>query len=141
MNSLLRIECLTCQPVSSYTTMDIPIEHSSGLVISNFRLFGTIIGFFLGISGTSWMIKYRERKTKRKLGQSLLTENQKFLIRLIYDKQGKISQKDLCEVTGFSKSKISRNLVPLEERGLIIREKWGRTYVVYLTEDGSEVIQ
>ncbi len=119
------------------------IEEPSTFFSNNFNIFmfGTIIGFFLGISGTSWMIRYREKKTKSKLGQSLLTENQKFLIRLIYEKQGKISQKDLCEVTGFSKSKISRNLVPLEERGLIIREKWGRTYVVYLTEDGSEVIQ
>lgn len=119
------------------------IEEPSTFFSNNFNIFmfGTIIGFFLGISGTFWMIRYREKKTKSKLGQSLLTENQKFLIRLIYEKQGKISQKDLCEVTGFSKSKISRNLVPLEERGLIIREKWGRTYVVYLTEDGSEVIQ
>ena len=35
----------------------------------------------------------------------------------------------------------SRGYIKIEERGLIIREKWGRTYVVYLTEDGSEVIQ
>ncbi|MHA1779065.1 MAG: helix-turn-helix transcriptional regulator [Candidatus Heimdallarchaeaceae archaeon] len=127
------------------TRYDPPLSQAEqGSIFSSFFnifIFGFVIGLFLGISGTFWLIRYRERKAKREMGLSLLNENQLELIRIIYDHGGKISQRDLCDITGFSKSKISRNLVPLEERGLITREKWGRTYVVYLTETGEEVIE
>ena len=104
-------------------------------------LVGFIVGVLIGISGISWLIRYREKKAMKKIGMTLLTDNQKSLIKIIYDKKGKVSQKDLCDITGYSKSKISRNLVPLELRGLIKREKWGRTYVIYLTDDGRTVIE
>jgi uncharacterized membrane protein len=104
-------------------------------------LVGFIVGVLIGISGISWLIRYREKKAMKKIGMTLLTDNQKTLIKIIYDKKGKVSQKDLCDITGYSKSKISRNLVPLELRGLIKREKWGRTYVIYLTDDGRTVIE
>lgn len=107
----------------------------------NVFLMGIFTGIFLGISGTSWLIRYREKKAMKKLGRTLLTDTQKALIKIVYEKEGKISQRDLCDTTGFSKSKVSRNLVPLEMRGLIRREKWGRTYVVYLTDDGRTVIE
>ena len=104
-------------------------------------LVGFAVGVLIGISGISWLIRYREKKAMKKIGMTLLTDNQKSLIKIIYDKKGKVSQKDLCDITGYSKSKISRNLVPLELRGLIKREKWGRTYVIYLTDDGKTVIE
>ncbi|MBY9001733.1 MAG: winged helix-turn-helix transcriptional regulator, partial [Candidatus Heimdallarchaeota archaeon] len=118
-------------------------EPESSFLTSNYSLFifGIIAGIFLGIASTTWLIRYREKQAIQKLGRVLLNENQKALIKIIYDKKGKISQRDLCEITGYSKSKISRNLVPLEERGLIKRERWGRTYVVYLTDDGRTVIE
>ena len=108
---------------------------------STMFLIGFLVGVFIGVSGISWLIRYREKKAMKKIGMTLLTDNQKDLIQIIYDKNGKVSQKELCDVTGYSKSKISRNLVPLELRGLIKREKWGRTYVIYLTEDGKTVIE
>ncbi len=108
---------------------------------STMFLIGVLVGVFIGVSGISWLIRYREKKAMKKIGMTLLTDNQKDLIQIIYDKNGKVSQKELCDVTGYSKSKISRNLVPLELRGLIKREKWGRTYVIYLTEDGKTVIE
>ncbi|MCE7741963.1 MAG: hypothetical protein GOP50_05850 [Candidatus Heimdallarchaeota archaeon] len=108
---------------------------------STMFLIGLIVGIFIGISGISWLIRYREKKAMKKIGMTLLTDNQKSLIKIIYDKRGKVSQKELCDLTGYSKSKISRNLVPLELRGLIKREKWGRTYVIYLTDDGRTVIE
>ncbi len=108
---------------------------------STMFLIGFLVGIFIGISGISWLIRYREKKAMKKIGMTLLTDNQKNLIKIIYDKNGKVSQKELCDMTGYSKSKISRNLVPLELRGLIKREKWGRTYVIYLTDDGRTVIE
>ena len=110
---------------------------------SKFAMFlaGILVGIFLGISGISWLIRYREKKAMKKMGETLLTENQRALIKIVYERKGKVSQKELCDITGYSKSKISRNLVPLEEKGLIRRDKFGRTYVVYLTNDGIAVIE
>ena len=120
-----------------------PITPAGDTPLSPYLLFilGLIAGIFIGISGVSWLIRHREKKAIKKLGSTLLTETQKTLIKIVYDHKGKVSQKDLCDITGFSKSKISRNLVPLEMRGLVRREQWGRTYVVYLTDDGRTVIE
>ena len=118
-------------------------EEEIGFFESKFAMFlaGILVGIFLGISGISWLIRHREKKTMKKLGATLLTENQRALIKIVYERKGKVSQKELCDITGYSKSKISRNLVPLEEKGLIRRDKFGRTYVVYLTDDGIAVIE
>jgi uncharacterized membrane protein len=118
-------------------------EDEIGFFESKFAMFlaGILVGIFLGISGISWLIRHREKKAMKKMGATLLTENQRSLIRIVYERKGKVSQKELCDITGYSKSKISRNLVPLEEKGLIRRDKFGRTYVVYLTDDGIAVIE
>lgn len=42
-----------------------------------------------------------------------------------------ITQEGLRDVTGYSASKISVEVKKLEERGLIRREKYGRTYRIY----------
>ncbi len=118
-------------------------EDEIGFFDSKFAMFlaGILVGIFLGISGISWLIRHREKKAMKKMGATLLTENQRSLIRIVFERKGKVSQKELCDITGYSKSKISRNLVPLEEKGLIRRDKFGRTYVVYLTDDGIAVIE
>ena len=102
---------------------------------------GIITGIVVGCGITAWVARYIEKRSVQKIGTSLLSENQLELLRIILGNNGKVSQKSLCELTGFSKSKISRNIVPLEERGLLRREKWGRTYVVYITDSGKKVIE
>jgi uncharacterized membrane protein len=82
-----------------------------------------------------------ERKRKAKLERIYLTDTQKELLRIIYEKDKRLQQKDLLELTGFSKSKISRNLTPLVEKGLVIKEKWGREFIVEITEAGKKVVE
>jgi hypothetical protein len=100
-----------------------------------------IIGLLAGIGLTSWLVRFTERRSIKQIGNSLLTDNQKELLRVVFENDGKVSQKDLCDILEYSKSKISRNIVPLEERGMLRREKWGRTYVVYITDSGRKVIE
>jgi uncharacterized membrane protein len=102
---------------------------------------GIVGGLLFGVGGMFWMIRRREKKAVKAIGTTLLSESQIELIRVIYRNDGKVSQKQLCDITGFSKSKISRNIVPLEERGLVRRQKWGRTYVVYLSDSGKAVVE
>ncbi len=104
-------------------------------------ILGPLAGVACGIGGTVWFMKKRETKALKEIGKILLTENEKFILRLISENGGKISQKDLCIETEFTKSKISRNLVSLEKNELITREKWGRNYQIYITDLGRKVVE
>jgi len=52
------------------------------------------------------------------------------LLSIIKERPG-ITQEELRELTGYSASKVSIELKELEEKGLIRREKHGRTYRIY----------
>ncbi len=108
-------------------------------------LFWSIFSPFLGIAlGSIFVIILMRRREKNKMieiEKIFLTENQKILLKTIDEHEGKILQKEIMELTGFTKSKISRNLSPLEEKQLIIKEKWGREYRIFITETGKKVIR
>ena len=52
------------------------------------------------------------------------------LLSIIRESPG-ITQEELRDITGYSASKISVEVKKLEEKGLIRREKYGRTYRIY----------
>lgn len=49
-----------------------------------------------------------------------------------------ITQVEVCDRSGFSRSKVSQTVTDLEKRGLLYREKQGRTYRVYPADDLDE---
>ncbi len=65
-------------------------------------------------------------------GIFLLGEDDEKLIEIV-KMHGKTEQNKLAHLTGYSKPKISRMLRSLEERGLIEREKFKKTYKIKLT--------
>lgn len=87
---------------------------------------GPVSGLITGAFAVLWWMKRRERKAMIKLGTIFLTEDQKILLKHLFDHKGRMSQKEIITVTNKTKSKISRDLVPLEKYGLITKEKWGR---------------
>lgn len=96
---------------------------------------------FAGAGITYLIVKRNQRKTMQKIGNIFLTEAQKTLLIIITERGGTITQGDLVRLTGFSKSKVSRNLAPLEENNFIEREKWGNQYKVSITDQGKKVIE
>ncbi|ASJ07415.1 helix-turn-helix transcriptional regulator [Thermococcus pacificus] len=86
----------------------------AGLVIGG----GTVYGYIL----------YRERKRSGELTH-LRTDEEKVLAIL---KEGPVLQSELAEKLGVSKAKVSILLREMEEKGLIVRVKEGRTYRVEL---------
>jgi DNA-binding HxlR family transcriptional regulator len=102
---------------------------------------GPVCSLACGVGITYWLSRRRTKKIVRDVGTIFLTDDHKLLLKLISDKGGKISQKELVKSTGFTNSKISRNLRTLEENQLIEKEKWGREYRIYLTETGQKVIK
>ncbi|MCK4896725.1 MAG: winged helix DNA-binding protein, partial [Candidatus Heimdallarchaeota archaeon] len=99
------------------------------------------LGLTIGGIAVFWLMRKRQKKAMKKMGKIFLSKDQKLLLNLIYENDGKISQQQLINLTNFTKSKISRNLTPLLSFGLIEKEKWGREYRVFLTEIGKKMIK
>jgi len=102
---------------------------------------GPVCSLACGTGITYWISRRRTRKIVRDVGTIFLTDDHKLLLRLISEKGGRISQKELVKTTGFTNSKVSRNLRMLEENQLIQKEKWGREYRIILTDTGYRVIE
>lgn len=65
--------------------------------------------------------------------KKLLNEDEAKIVEIVLENEG-ITQDSLHFRTGFSHSKLSMILKKLEERDIIVREKFGRTYKLYLSE-------
>ena len=106
-----------------------------------FSIIGPILGLGIGIILTLWIMRRRERKAVKEIGAVFLNESQKILLKNIYESGGKILQRELARKIGFTRSKTSRNLISLEQQGMIKRERWGRNTIIRITKTGEKVIE
>ncbi len=67
------------------------------------------------------------------VAEKVLEGDEKTIFHLIVENEG-ITQDSLHFKTGFSHSKISMLIKKLEERNLIYRERFGKTYRIYLSD-------
>jgi len=102
---------------------------------------GPVLGTILGATSVYWWMRKKGKKSLEKIGKIFLTDDQKLILKIVLDNEGKITQKELIKRTKFTKSKISRNLFPLEEYGLLRKEKWGREFKCYITETGEKMLE
>jgi len=65
---------------------------------------------------------------------NILTDDEKSLIELIRE-HGSISQKEIVDITGLTKPKVSRMISDLENRGMVRKVKIGRINKIALSED------
>ncbi|TET90904.1 MAG: hypothetical protein E3J35_04515 [Methanomassiliicoccales archaeon] len=70
-----------------------------------------------------------------KLAIRLLTGDERKMFRRIVDAGGEVLQKDLVAEGTFSKAKVTRLLDKLESKRLIVRERYGATNRVRISED------
>ena len=100
-----------------------------------------LCGVIGGASIVYWLMKRKEKRVLKDAVTTFLADDQKLLLRIIVESEGRITQKEIIEKTGFTKSKTSRNLIPLEKNDLITKERWGREYRIYITDKGRKVIE
>ncbi|WP_459201952.1 helix-turn-helix transcriptional regulator [Methanococcus sp. CF] len=65
---------------------------------------------------------------------NILTDEEKGLIELIRE-HGSISQKEIVDITGLTKPKVSRMISDLEQRGMVRKVKIGRINKIALSQD------
>ena len=86
------------------------------------------------------LLRQKKETSVKEFTQMLFTSDEILILKTVEEKDGKMAQQELEEATGYSKSKVSRHLSLLEEKGLITRERFGRTNIVYLTEDARKYL-
>jgi uncharacterized membrane protein len=129
---------LVSSNVLFFALFDEPIRETPRIWIP---LVSSIIGITFGATAVFLWTRRREKKTLKKIGSIFLADDQKLLLKLLVEAEGRLSQKDFIKLTGYTKSKISRNLIPMEKQGLITKEKWGREFRIYITKEGRKVIE
>lgn len=82
----------------------------------------------------SFMLFRFKRSRKIKTVLSVLHEGERRVIELLMGKEGICDQRFLVKTTGFSKAKMSRIILDLEERGLVTKTRRGRTNIIELSE-------
>jgi uncharacterized membrane protein len=90
-----------------------------------------LVGFPLG----SLLTYILMRRGKREEGDLMdfLTLDERKLVEVVKEK-GEVFQEELPELTGFSKPKISRMIAELSDRRILSKEKYGKTYIIRLSE-------
>ncbi|NOZ59997.1 MAG: winged helix-turn-helix transcriptional regulator [Euryarchaeota archaeon] len=95
-----------------------------------------IAGIAAGALFYMWAKPEEEKKQDSKsyaILERALSEDEALLIEIIRENEG-ITQDSLRFRTGFSKSKVSALLLNLEKKGIITRERLGRTYKVFIAD-------
>ncbi len=117
-------------------------EERTALVQSAWIIIITLAGgISVGAVVVFLLMKRKERGILKEITSIYLTDDQKEILTIVVENEGKIIQGDLIRISGFSKSKISRNLTPLEANGFINRERWGRESKIFLTDKGKKVLK
>lgn len=74
-----------------------------------------------------------KKSEKLETAMKLLSDDEATVLRIIAENEG-ITQDSLRARTEFSNSKMSMIIKKLEEKDLIVREKFGKTFKVYLSD-------
>jgi len=102
-------------------------------------VFFTFSGFVLVIYSLKDIIREMkpeiryEKRNELELVLKLLNKDEAEVLKIIYENEG-ITQDSIHFRTGFSHSKVSMIIKKLEEKDLIYREKFGKTYKCYLSD-------
>ena len=104
-----------------------------------------IILAFLGGAGIAVLVGFfvymkRVKPAESELVSSLLTVTEQEVIIAINQDSGVSTQRRICEKTGYSKSKVSQILAKLEEKDVLIRERWGRTNKVTISNPSFKTL-
>ncbi|MHA1555839.1 MAG: helix-turn-helix transcriptional regulator [Candidatus Heimdallarchaeota archaeon] len=103
---------------------------NSKILLSLLSLFG---GLVLGAVAVVLFYTVRKKPVEKQLVTSLLSKSEQEIIVAINLDGGVSTQRRICDKTSFSKSKVSKILAKLEEKDVLIRNRWGRTNKVTIT--------
>ncbi|WP_456478824.1 helix-turn-helix transcriptional regulator [Geoglobus ahangari] len=133
-NGTYRIDLLA-QPVIeelNASAPEISFELGNGKRESSWPVVPVFIALTVVIAASGYLII--RRKSEKRDDEEELPEDLEELLAIIRRSGGRITQKELKQLTGYSDAKISLMLTDLERRGKIERVKKGRGKIIFLKE-------
>lgn len=104
-----------------------------------FAMIGTFFaGLIAGGLTVFFIIKSRTDIERKEIVETLLSQPEKEIIRIIKNENGVTTQSKICSVSEFSKAKVSYYLNELENKGIIQKERWGRMNRIRITDDSVD---
>ncbi|MFC1455096.1 helix-turn-helix transcriptional regulator [Candidatus Undinarchaeota archaeon] len=93
-----------------------------------------LFGLIVGAGAILAYFKKAAPAEKKRLIVIGLSDDEKKIVELVSGEWGEITQKDLIKQTNYSKSKMSKIIRRLEEKGVITKKPYQRTNKIFLTE-------
>jgi len=100
---------------------------------STFFVIGLVIGG-LAIFVVSSLWGALMFKKRAEVPVEAVEDDEQAILNLIEQSKGKLKQQSLPKLTGFSRPKVSRLIAKLKKKGVIKREKTGKTYILKLSK-------
>lgn len=113
----------------------LPIGKIIGGVVGAF-----LIGILIGGLIIFMIFKIRSDTERKEIIESLLSDPEKEILRIIKEEKGVTTQSKICSISEFSKAKVSYYLAELEKKGIIARERWGRMNRVRIIVDSYDKV-
>jgi hypothetical protein len=99
-----------------------------------------IFGLLLGTLGMFYTVKFRTDTERKIIVETLLSQPEKEILKIIKDDGGVITQNKIVSLTEFSKAKVSYYLTELEKKKIIQRERWGRMNRIRIIDDSVDKV-
>ncbi len=117
----------------------IPVTFPVGKIIGGI-VGALLVGILIGGLIVFVIFKTRTDSERKEIVESLLSDPEKEILRIIKGKDGVTTQSNICSETEFSKAKVSYYLAELEKKGIIARERWGRMNRVRIIADSYDKV-
>jgi len=121
-------ETVLSQVMRNYSLYDVAILIGSAFLAG---ISGTYLLFFDGGTSTGVQVYNNKRSEYERILPTLKDDEQK-VFQAVLDSEGIIAQSDLSDLTGVSKSNVSRALDLLESRGYVERRRRGMGNIIIL---------
>jgi len=116
--------------------VSIIFERSSGNVWQSLPLI--FLSFLILLFLAFYMRQYLGRKKKEKIKRivySHLLESEAAVVDALEANMGVLKQKELLDITSFSKAKLSRVISNLESRGIVEKKSWGNSNKIFIVKE------
>jgi hypothetical protein len=107
----------------------------SGLIVTFF-----LGGLLIGSLGAYFILKTRTDTERKVIVESLLSQPEKEILKIIKDEGGTTTQNKIVDLSGFSKAKVSYYVTELEKKKIISRERWGRMNRIKIIDDSVDKV-
>ncbi|MFW9924176.1 MAG: helix-turn-helix transcriptional regulator [Candidatus Thorarchaeota archaeon] len=94
-----------------------------------------ILGGGIGSISVYFILKSRINMERSEIVDTLLSQPEKEIIKIIKDEGRVTTQSKICSISGFSKAKVSYYINELEKKEVIIRERFGRMNRIRLVDE------